>query len=615
MRWYHTVVLTLSINNRILQFMRLWILFLLCSCTFVQAQDSRLAENYMDQGEYNKALKIYSKIYEENTRNINVLYKLVDVYHQLEQFQKVDSILDPSRKELRYQHQLLIERGYNNSLQGKDSIANNFYKEAITIVDSMPNRAYLMARRFEVRNLLDQAIEVYKIAMAANPKKNYTVQLANLYGQQGKLEEMFDTYITMIETNPVYRPRAQAIFSRYVTDDAANEGNQLLRKALLLRLRENPDPIYNQLLSWLFVQQKDFKKAFVQEKAIYLRDKESMESLKELAVNAIDEKDDEAAISILGYIVEETQAPSVRYIAQSLLAKLKADRSLPEDYATIQQEYEALLQTYGRDGSTFMLQLDYAEFLAFKADQAETATALLTKLEKKRLSKFQSAKTKMLLADILVLQEQFNRALILYSQIQSDLPNDELAQTAQYKVARTSYFQGDFEWSYTQLKVLRDATSKLIANDAMQLSLTLHDHMQDDTTFVALKSYSKADLKKYQNKPTEAISLYDQLLLNHKGDPIEDEALLQQAELYASQGNFEKARDNYQMIIDNYSDGILAADAYYQLGMIYQNQLENPEKAQALFERIIYDHADSIHFVDARRRKNLENRYSPFVQN
>lgn len=602
MRWYHTVVLTVSINNRILQFMRLWILLLLCSCTFVQAQDSRLAENYMDQGEYNKALKIYSKLYEENTRNINVLYKLVDVYHQLEQFQKVDSILDPSRKELRYQHQLLIERGYNNSLQGKDSIANNYYKEAIAIVDSMPNRAYLMARRFEERNLLDQAIEVYKIAMAASPKNNYTIQLANLYGQQGKLEEMFDTYITMIESSPVYRPRAQAIFSRYVTDDAANEGNQLLRKALLLRLRENPDPIYNQLLSWLFVQQKDFKKAFVQEKAIYLRDKESMEPLKELAVNAIEEKDDEAAISILGYIVEETQAPSVRYVAQSLLAKLKADRSLPEDYATVQQEYEALLQTYGRDGSTFMLQLDYAEFLAFKADQAETATTLLTKLEKKRLSKFQSAKTKMLLADILVLQEQFNRALILYSQIQSDLPNDELAQTAQYKVARTSYFQGDFEWSYTQLKVLRDATSKLIANDAMQLSLTLHDHMQDDTTFVALKSYSKADLKKYQNKPIEAISLYDQLLLNHKGDPIEDEALLQQAELYALQGNFEKARDNYQIIIDNYSDGILAADAYYQLGMIYQNQLENPEKAQALYERIIYDHADSIHFVDARRR-------------
>lgn len=602
MRWYRTVVLTLSINNRILQFMRLWILLLLCSCTFVQAQDSRLAENYMDQGEYNKALKIYSKIYEGNTRNINVLYKLVDVYHQLEQFQKVDSLLDPSRKELRYQHQLLIERGYNNSLQGKDSIANNYYKEAIAIVDSMPNRAYLMARRFEERNLLDQAIEVYKIAMAASPKNNYTIQLANLYGQQGKLEEMFDTYITMIESSPVYRPRAQAIFSRYVTDDAANEGNQLLRKALLLRLRENPDPIYNQLLSWLFVQQKDFKKAFVQEKAIYLRDKESMEPLKELAVNAIEEKDDEAAISILGYIVEETQAPSVRYVAQSLLAKLKADRSLPEDYATVQQEYEALLQTYGRDGSTFMLQLDYAEFLAFKADQAETATTLLTKLEKKRLSKFQSAKTKMLLADILVLQEQFNRALILYSQIQSDLPNDELAQTAQYKVARTSYFQGDFEWSYTQLKVLRDATSKLIANDAMQLSLTLHDHMQDDTTFVALKSYSKADLKKYQNKPAEAISLYDQLLLNHKGDPIEDEALLQQAELYASQGNFEKARANYQLIIDNYSDGILAADAYYQLGMIYQNQLENPEKAQALYERIIYDHADSIHFVDARRR-------------
>ncbi|MEP1856120.1 tetratricopeptide repeat protein, partial [Nonlabens ulvanivorans] len=263
---------------------------------------------------------------------------------------------------------------------------------------------------------------------------------------------------------------------------------------------------------------------------------------------------------------------------------------------------EQLLTKSGRDGQTFMLQLDYADFLTFKASEPETAVTILTELENKRLSKFQKAEVKMLLADILVLQEQFNRALILYSQVQTDLPNDELAQEAQYRVARTSYYQGDFPWSLTQLKVLRSATSKLIANDAMELSLTISDHSLEDTTFVALKAFAKADLKQYQNKRSEAISLYDQLLQNHKGDPIEDEALLNQAKLYEIEGNLEAAKNNYQTIIDNFADGILADDAFYKLALLYEEKFDNPNKAQALYERIIYDYADSIHFVDARRR-------------
>lgn len=575
--------------------------FLLCS-GLVFSQDSRLAENYMDQGEYGKALKIYNKIYQENTRNINVLYKVIDIHQQLEQFEKVDSLLNDAQKILRNNPSLTIERGYNLTLQRKDSLADSFYKEAIETLDSIPNLTYQIANRFERRNLLDQAIVAYEKGMAVNPKANFKVQLANLYGQQGKLDEMFEQYVDLIESNIAYRGRAQAIFSRYVTDDPDNEGNQLLRKTLLLRLRENQNPIYNQLLSWLFIQQKDFKKAFIQEKAIYVRSKESTVELQELAVTAIEEKDLDAAKEILEYLVQESQVISTRYVAQSLLAKIKADNAPATEFPAVKANYEELLTTYGRDAETFMLQLDYADFLAFKASEPETAVTLMSALENKRLSKFQKAEVKMLLADILVLQEQFNRALILYSQVQTDLPNDELAQEAQYRVARTSYYQGDFPWSLTQLKVLRSATSKLIANDAMELSLVISDHSLEDTTFVALKAYARADLKQYQNKRQEAISLYDQLLQNHKGDPIEDEALLKQAQLYELESNFEGAKDNYQTIIDNFADGILADDAFYYLGLLYEEKFNDNNKAQAHFERIIYDYADSIHFVDARRR-------------
>ncbi|MFT6798816.1 MAG: tetratricopeptide (TPR) repeat protein [Nonlabens sp.] len=580
----------------------LFLVVAVLSCSMGFAQDSKLAENYMDQGEYTKALKIYQKIYELNKRNPRSVFALVEVYQQLERYESVDSLIDLVQKTTARDEIFSIERGYNATLQGKDSLANRYYQKAIKAIDSLPQLTYGIAYRFEQRNELDRAIAAYEKGMALNDKLNYNYQLSRLYGEKGDLEKMFDTNIKMIEQDAVYRSRAQALFSQYVTDDAENEGNKILRKVLLLRLRENPDPIYNQLLSWLFVQQKDFKKAFIQERAIYMRDQTNMYNIQDLVETAIDEKDLEAAAEILDYMIEETQSIRVKYTAQSLKIKLRAAAATAEAYGQIKQDYESLLTFYGRDKETLRLQLDYANFLAFKTNQPQEASDLLVALEKTSLSKFQKADVKMLLADILVLQEQFHRALIYYSQIQNDLPNDLRSQESQFKVARTSYFQGDFPWSLTQLKVLRSAASKLIANDAMQLSLTIADHSIEDTTFVALKAFAKAELKQYQNKTAEAITLYDQLLLDHKGDPIEDEALLNQAQLYEVEGSFENARDNYQVIIDNYGDGILADDAYYRLGLLYQEQLAAPQKAKALFEKIIFNHADSIHFVDARRR-------------
>jgi tetratricopeptide (TPR) repeat protein len=580
----------------------LFLVVALIFSTLSIAQDSKLAENYMDQGEFNKALKIYQKIYRQNELNPRNLFALVEVYQQLEQYQTADSLINIAAKNNTRKELFLIEKGYNATLQGKDSIATTYYKEAIKVIDSLPQLTYQIAYRLEQRNELDEAIEAYEKGMALNDKLDYNFQLAKLYGEQGNIEKMFDKNIQLIEGNPVYRPRAQALFSQYVTDDAENEGNKLLRKVLLLRLRNQPDPIYNQLLSWLFVQQKDFKKAFIQEKAIYKREETNMDNIRDLVVTAIDENDLEAADEILDYMIEESQSINVKYLAQSLKIKLKAAAATSDEYEAILQDYERLFLIYGTQKETFRLQLDYARFLAFKMEQAQKATDLLIVLEQTNLSKFQKADVKMLLADILVLQEQFNRALIFYSQIQNDVPNDLRSQESQFKVARTSYYQGDFPWSLTQLKVLRSATSKLIANDAMELSLTIADHSIEDTTFVALKAFAKAELKQYQNKRSEAITLYSQLLLDHKGDPIEDEALLKQAYLYEVEGRMEQARDNYQLIIDNYGDGILSDDAHYRLGLLYQEQLADPLKAKELFEKIIFSHADSIYFVDARRR-------------
>jgi tetratricopeptide (TPR) repeat protein len=202
----------------------------------------------------------------------------------------------------------------------------------------------------------------------------------------------------------------------------------------------------------------------------------------------------------------------------------------------------------------------------------------------------------------LVLQEKFNDALIYYTQIQRNLKNSTISQQARYKVAKTSYYKGDFKWAESQLKILKASTSQLIANDALDLKLLITDNKYEDSLHIALKLYAKADLLSFQNRNEESIVLLDKILKEHKTEPIIPQALFRQAELFEEKAQFDKAEANYEAIIANYRDGILVDDAYFKLAELYEKRLNQPEKAKSLYEKIIFDHADSIYFVDARKR-------------
>src|SRR5690554_8162117 len=180
--------------------------------------------------------------------------------------------------------------------------------------------------------------------------------------------------------------------------------------------------------------------------------------------------------------------------------------------------FEKLVETYGFGKETYLLQIDYNHFLAFKQNKkSEAISSLRSLMANVPLTIYEEARIKMELADILVFDEKFNQALIFYSQIKNKVPSDDLAQEDRFKVARTSYYKGDFEWALVQLEVLKKSTSQLIANDAMELSLLIKDNSLEDSTQTALKKYARADLLALQEKNTEDISMLDEILINHKG--------------------------------------------------------------------------------------------------
>ncbi len=569
------------------------------------AQNDLLAKNYFEQGEYEKALLLYQKLVEGNPNDINFTLNLGKTYQQLERYDDAKTLFEKQVSGRRANPQFYIELGYNYSLQQQDSLAKLEYRKAIDFISLQPMYAYTLGKIFTDYSLLDEAEEVYVKAMELNPQRDYYPQLARIYGEQGKLELMFETYINLIQSNPTYNNVVKRYFSMYVTEDPNTEANQLLRKTLLKRLQNDPDVLYNELLSWLFIQQKDFKKAFVQEKAIYARKTESLTGLRDLADIAIDEKQYSDARSIVEFIIEKAENPKIKMESYQQLMYIDLQLATEKEYPKIEAAFTALFEQYGLEADTYLLQIDYNDFLASHRGEKEKAINNLRELAKKNLNSYQEARVKMKLADILVTDERFNEALIFYSQVQNKVKNDVLAQEARFKVARTSYFKGDFEWALTQLDVLKQSTSQLIANDAMQLSLMIRDNSLEDSTQTALKKYAMADLKELQGKDTEAITLLNDILTEHKGEAIEDEALLKIGGIYEKIGDFEKAVANYNKLVEFYGEDILADDAHYRLAKLFEDHLGDPVKAKQEYETLIFHFEDSIFFVEARKRYRM----------
>src|SRR5690606_17458656 len=108
-----------------------------------------------------------------------------------------------------------------------------------------------------------------------------------------------------------------------MNDEAGDSFNEMLRKALLVKVQKNQDLFWNQMLSWFFVQQKEYGKAFIQEKAIYKREPDSFSNIVNLAELAIEEDEDEIAGEILTFILENTQDLDLQIFAQDYLMRIK----------------------------------------------------------------------------------------------------------------------------------------------------------------------------------------------------------------------------------------------------------------------------------------------------
>lgn len=575
-------------------------LFFFCSLIGF-AQNELLAQNYFDKGEFDKATSMYEELDKKQPGNFYFTQKLVSCYQGLKQFDKAEKLL-LSKKEKSNQPSFFVELGYNAQLQKDQVKADSYYKKAIDAVANQPNYAYQIGQAFEQKSLLQQAYNTYEIGQKNNSGMNFDYQMALLQGQMGNLDVMVVKLLDYSYSNINATLNVQNQLVLFMQDDAENVFANSLKKELLIRTQKTQDIYWNQFLSWLYVNQKEYNKAFIQEKSIYKRNPESFDDIIQLAQICVNEKDNETAQAIFQFILQNTTDESTILNAQYFLLKNEIANAKPENYPLIQSKFDAILTQFGDSPFSVDLQILAAHFKAFYQNDFENAKVLLDKLMEMPLNIRQKAKVKMELADVFVFNEKFNQAIIYYAQIQNDLPNDEFSHEASMRMAKTSFFKKDFNWAKKQASELKQASTQLIANDAVELFLLISDNEAEDSLKVALQDFSKADLLEYQNKPAEALDAFLQILIKHKGQSIEAGTLYKVGRNYEKLGNFAKAISYYQTILDNHKDGIYIDEALFYSAEIYKKQLNDLEKAKSLYEKVVLEHPDSIYFTESRKQ-------------
>ena len=565
------------------------------------SQNEQLAQYYYDKADFEKAKISYEELLKEIPQNSQYFLRTIDCYQQLQQFDIAEKVI-LQRLDKYKQGSLLVELGYNFQLQKNDAKAKNYYDQALERIKKNPNEVYGISSSFERKVLLDYALKSYQTAIEMEPNFNFNYQMGLLYGQLGNIEMMIATFLDEAYENPQNSTRIQNQFVRFMVDEGDAAFSGILLKALILRTQKNQDIFWNHYLSWFYVQQKEFEKAFIQEKAIYKRNPESLSNIINLAQLAIEEENQEAAKEILGFVLENTKDLELLIQANSYLMEMKIEKATEKDFASINTELGNLLRQFEISPFTLSLQLIQAHFVAFNLKKPEEAKAIIKKALEMKLNDYDVAKAKMELADIFLFEEKFNQALLYYSQIELDLKNDVVAHEASLKAAKTSYFKTDFVWALKQFKELKAANTQLIANDALEYFLLINDNTVADSTQSALEQFAKGDYLLYQNRNQEAIAQFQSVLQKYKGQQIEGVTLFRLGKIYEKLGDFTLALSQYQAITDHHSDGIYIDEALFFSAEIYSKELKQPEKAKPLYEKILFGHEDSIYFVEARKK-------------
>ncbi len=584
-------------------------LLLVLSMAKCLAQDetSALAYEYYSKGEFEKATELYRQIIKDDQKLPKVHRFYLESMLKLGDTKEVDKYLKKLVRKYPDYPMFNIDYGLQQIVNRDSTAAFAYFNQFIDRISNNLNALQMSATYFSDVELYAFGEKSYMKAQQAFPQESFEQELADLYENWGKKDQMIDQYLRMLETDPMQVNPVQAALQDRLTDD---ENFSRIEPKLVAYLQRDPDNLtYSEMMLWYLLQKKKYYRAFMQARAIDKRKKMEGFKILEIGRMALNNEAYADAIRIFEYLVKEFNGKPVYAISRNLLIKSKEEQvknAYPVDMQKIQslvQDYQSLIADLGLRTATAEAIQNMALLEAFYLNNRDTAIVMLESLIKLRgLPQRVISMAKLNLGDIYLLKGEPWEASLLYSQVEKTELDSDFGHQAKLKNAKVTYYAGDFELAKAHLDILKMATSREIANDAMALSLLIGDNLNLDTTEVTMQRYSAIELLSFQAKYEEALQAYKLLAADIEGHTLSDEIYWQMANIQIKIGKFDDAVASLQKILESYKDDILADDANFLIGEVYQKYLQNNELAMEYYRKQLSDFPGSTYVKEARQR-------------
>lgn len=610
-----------------------FLLTILSSLVFAQqTPDEQLAIQYYKDAEYEKAAELFDKI-QLTKRNSYIYYYHFQTLYELHDLDKLEKLVKKQSKLFPEQQRYKIDLGFVYEMSNQPGKAEKEYQEALK---------NLVAKDYNIKDLYNAFLSKGKREYALNTllkgrilmgdNKLYAKEITGIYSQLGRTDKLFEEALALVEDNEAkYLPQSEEIIQNALADDENQQKYLNIKTLLQKNMEKHPEnDCYTLLLTWVYEVNKDFPEALVLAKALDKKNKEDGIRLVQLAVSAQQNRNYDIAIEALDYVLAKgSDSPQYDNAFNQLLnvKYQKISSTFPvnmQEVTNLEKEYHKFVEEKGLASCSSDVILKYSSILAFYLNKTDEASKLLedaiktSSRDQKQMNEY-----KVQLADILLYMNNVWDATLLYSQVDKDMPNDEIGQSAKFKNAKLSFYIGEFAWAKSQLDVLRAATSKLIANDAMYFSLLISDNEEEnedeeggeeeDTllfagtiTNIPLQYYAKADYLLFQNKLEEAYTMFDSVILLSPFGSLVDDALYQKALILIKKKDFLTAEQLLRKIEDSHYTELLADDALFKLGDLYEYHIHDPNKAMDCYRKLMKDFPSSLYVNEARTRfRNL----------
>lgn len=572
--------------------------------------DIQLAQHYFTNGEFDKATSYYEKLYSSQSTKI-YFTRYLECLIQIKDFKTAEKTIKKyiSQNKNDMEIQVVLGQFYEDIDEPQKSA--KVYEELLSVVSADPGEIINLFQLFVGKRKFDLAKKVLDKGKKNAPYYPFNFQYADLYSLTGNNRLMIEEYINYLILQPsMFESIQNAISSRIDLSKSDGKDYLILKEILLQKIQaDNSNFIYSEMLIWLFVQNKNFSSAFTQVVALDKRIQGDGSRVLDLGNICLENKSYDIARNCFNYIItlgsdNQYYIEGQKLLLNSRFIELTTNRAYNQNEidATL-VDYNSVIARLGKTKFTIGILNEQAHILAFYADRAAEAIVILQDaILVQNLTDIQRAQLKMQLADIEVLKGDIWEASLLYMKIDKDFKFEAIGDEAKYKNARVFYFDGEFDFAQSQLNILKESTSKIIANDAMNLSVSITENFGLDSNYTAMTWFSSAELLIEQHKYLEAFTLFDSIQLNYPLHSLADDILYRKAKAMEMQGKWAESCMLYEDIIKFYSKDIFADDALFRLGDIYEQILLDKDKALEYYKKLAIDYKGSFYGAETIKR-------------